>query len=140
MTSRTLPVGIAATFAAVPLNRWLGYRLVEHGPTGARVAMAPRPECLQETGVVQGGILTAVADTAAVYALWPELPAGTRMTSIELKLNFLRPALPDAGDLEAVATVVQRGRKVGVCDVAVEQGGRRVAVGLFTYLFWREGE
>jgi uncharacterized protein (TIGR00369 family) len=131
---------VMAAFRSVPVNRWLGFRLLEHGPESARAAMPPRPEHLQETGVIQGGILTALADTTAVYALWPQLPPGTRMTSIELKLNFLRPALAGRGELTAGARVVQRGRKVGVCEVQVEQEGRPVALGLFTYLFWRDDE
>ena len=73
--------------------------------------------------------------TAAVYALRPGLPSGHIMTSIEFKLNFLSPARADKGTLVARARVVRQGRRVGVCDVDVEQAGVVVAKGLFTYLF-----
>jgi uncharacterized protein (TIGR00369 family) len=56
------------------------------------------------------------------------------MTSIEFKLNFLRPAVAGAGDLHARARIVKQGRQVILCDIEVAQGGELVAKGLFTYL------
>jgi uncharacterized protein (TIGR00369 family) len=131
------PTGeIAAFFGAIPVNRFLGFTLVACGEGGAEVALPVRAEYLQEGGVVHGGILSALADTAAVYALVPGLSAGRAMTSIEFKMNFLRPALPGRGDLAARSRVVQQGRTVGVCQVEVVQAGRPVALGTFTYLFF----
>jgi uncharacterized protein (TIGR00369 family) len=69
-----------------------------------------------------------------VYALIPGLDTDQTMTSIELKLNFLRPVLAERGVVTARATKVQLGRTVGVSDVEVSQSGKPVARGLFTYL------
>jgi uncharacterized protein (TIGR00369 family) len=100
------------------------------------IEIDPRPELLQEEGIIHGAILSALADTAAVYTFHPDLPSELRMTSIEFKLNFLSPALGDGGTLTARSQVVRKGKKVGVCDVEVTQGERLVAKGLFTYLFY----
>jgi len=63
------------------------------------------------------------------------------MTSIEFKVNFLRPGLPSEGPLVAKARPVRRGRTIGICDVEVAQGERLLLKGLFTYLFYpRENE
>src|SRR5687768_5739038 len=97
-----------AGFDDVPHNRWLSLRLMRCSGTGAEVALSARPDFIQEEGVVHGGILASLADTAAVYAFWPFLADGTRMTSIEFKVNFLRPALGDRGDITATSRVVQR--------------------------------
>lgn len=121
-------------FEQVPVNRHLGFKLVSQGEGTAEVSMEVREDVIQETGVVHGGILTTLADTACVYALIPGLDSGRTMTSIELKLNFLRPVLTERGTVTARATRVQLGRTVGVSDVEVSQAGKPVARGLFTYL------
>ena len=91
---------------------------------------------LQEGGVVHGGVISSLADTAAVYTLYPYLTENQSMTSIEFKMNFLSPALFENGDLLAKANLVKRGRKVALCDVEVYQKEKLVAKGLFSYLLF----
>jgi uncharacterized protein (TIGR00369 family) len=135
--------------ARVPSNRLLGLVVREQWDGGATVTMAPRPELAQEYGVVHGGFLAALADTAAVYALLPKVATGERMTSIEFKVNFLAPADPAGGELVAKATIVKAGKTVRVATVDVHQqppaagasssagaaksAARHVLTGLFTY-------
>jgi len=129
-------MGAGSEFARTPVYRLLGFELIERSAQGAEVRAAVRTDLLQEEGVVHGGILSTLADAAAVYAFYPDLAPLQSMTSIEFKLNFLRPATTDGGDLVARSRVVQRGRRVGVCDVEVAQGEKAVARGLFTYMFF----
>jgi uncharacterized protein (TIGR00369 family) len=131
---------IQRNFAQVPANRYLGFRLISHSAQEAVVEMEVSPDQVQETGVVHGGLLGGLADTAAVYVLYPHLAADQSMASIEFKLNFLRPATVDRGSLTAHATLLRRGRKVGVCDVELTQADVVVAKGLFTYLFMDKTE
>lgn len=128
-----------AELARMPVAHHLGYRVLERSADEAVLAQPARPEYAQVEGVVHGGLLGTLADTAAVYVLYPELPEGTGLTSIEFKLNFLRPALLGRGELRARARLVQRGRTVSLCDVEVEQGDRLVAKGLFTYATVQRG-
>lgn len=123
-------------FDQTPVNRSLGLKLVATGADGgeAEVEMTDCAPYTQEGGVVHGGVVTAVADTAAVYALMPSLPEGRYMTSIEFKMNFLRPARAADGPLVARARAVKSGRTVQVCSSDVYQGERHVAHGTFTYL------
>jgi acyl-CoA thioesterase len=120
--------------AQAPFTRFLGHRLVSAGDGAAALALAPRAEFVQEAGRLHGGVLTALGDTAAVYALLSTGRWAPRFTSVELKLNFLRPAALDGPELEARGRVVTQGRRVAVCDVEIEQAGRLLAKGLFTYL------
>jgi uncharacterized protein (TIGR00369 family) len=126
--------GTAAPFESVPINRMLGLELRSSTPDGATVALAPRAEFSQEYGVIHGGVLSTLADTAAVYALHPFLEPGERMTSIEFKVNFLAPASAAGGEVLAVSRVAKRGRTVAVVHVDVRQGGTLVVTGLFTYI------
>lgn len=121
-------------FSRTMVNRFLGSRLLLHTPERVEVRMAARPEMAQEYGIVQGGFISALADTAAVYLLLPgAMDAGT-VHGIEFKMNFLRPARADGTDLTAVAAPVKIGRRVAVCSVDVTQEDRLVARGTFTYL------
>jgi len=91
----------------------------------------------KEGGVVHGGTVSTLADTAAVYTLHPYLTENQSMTSIEFKMNFLSPVLIENGDLLAQANLVKRGRKVALCDVEIYQKEKLVAKGLFTYLIFK---
>lgn len=137
----------APDFAQVPANRLLGFVLKGRDETGATVAMPARRELAQEYGVVHGGLLAALADTAAVYALLPRLAEGEAMTSVELKVNFLASADPTGGEIEARATIVKAGRTIRVAQVDVRQtpagkgpdaAPRHVLTGLFTYIVLRK--
>lgn len=121
-----------------PVRELLDLQIVALGPEGAEVRLPVRASYLQERGLVQGGLIAAVADASAVYPLLRELPAGKTVTSIEFKLNFLRPALVGAGELVARSQVAQRGRRLAVSEVVVTQAELEVARGLFTYLFYDE--
>ena len=125
---------ILARFDAVPVNRHFGFALRAHDAAGAEVAFVPRPEHGQEFGVVHGAVLSALADTAAVYAVLPGLSTNERMTSIEFKVNFLAAARPDGGEIVGRSTMVRRGRTVAVVRSDVLQGDAHVVTGLFTYV------
>jgi len=118
----------------MPLARWFGLRF--GAPTGerARVSLPLFPELLQSEGIVHGGVLSTLADTAAVHVLQPVLAPGERMTSIEFKLNFLAPATLDGEVLVAEARALRRGRTILLAEVDVHQGATLVARGTFTYL------
>lgn len=124
----------SADFARTPCNQWLGFRLVQRSAERVEIAQSVRREMLQETGVVQGGLLTALADAAAVYLLWPDLADQRTMTGTTVSMQFLAAALPDLGELYAVAVPLRIGSTVAVCESSVTQAGRLVAKGTFTFL------
>jgi len=121
-------------FGDTPCNRWLGFRLLHRSAERVEIEQPVRPEMLQETGVVQGGLLTALADTAAVYLLWPDLSATQTMTGTTVSMNFLAGAVLSEAPLRATAVPVRIGRTLAVCDSYIHQGERMVAKGTFTFL------
>ncbi len=129
-----MPRDLAAIFAATPANRLLGARLVARSPQRVELELPVRAGLLQEEGVVHGGFLAALADTAAVYLVWPDLPPDRTMTSIDFAMTFLAPGLPDRGPLQAVAVPLRLGRSVAVCESTVSQGGALLCKGTFHYL------
>jgi len=127
-------VNPTARFGDSPFHRMLGIEPGEHGARRAEIRMQPRPEFLQEAGVVQGGLLAALADAACVYLLLGERTPAERLTSIEFKVNFLRPGRLDAGPLLAWAEPVRIGGTIAVARAEVLQAGEALLSGLFTYL------
>lgn len=124
-------------FAATPCNRLFGFRLLARSADRVEIELPVRPEFLQEEGVVQGGILTALADTAAVYLLWPDLPADRTMTGTDCSMRFLGAATATDGPLRAIAVPLRVGRTIGVCETTVHQHDRLVAKGTFSFLLRR---
>jgi len=69
-------------FESVPINAALQFSLVRTAG-GAEIRMPLQSWFGQEGGVVHGGIITAIADTAAVYSILPDLDGSSRsMTSL----------------------------------------------------------
>jgi uncharacterized protein (TIGR00369 family) len=121
-------------FVSTPCNRWLGLQLVACSAERVDLLLPVRAEFLQEEGVVQGGILTSLADTAAVYLLWPFLPPDRTMTGTGCTMNFLAAAVPGGQPLRAVAVPVRIGGTLAVCESTISQGERLLAKGTFTFL------
>ena len=99
---------IFTAFSHVTVNRHFGFELVSRTREDATVSMTGLQNFVQEYGVIHGGVVSTLADTAAVYTFHPDLGADRGMTSIEYKMNFLRPVLPDRGKVTAHARVVRR--------------------------------
>lgn len=119
----------------MPAAGFFGFRFAERDGREAAVALPLRREFLQGEERVHGGVLAALADTAAVYLILGGVVASQTFTSIEFKLNFVRAVVLERGELVARARFVKRGRTIALVDVEVFQGDAIVAKGLFTYLF-----
>ncbi len=120
--------------AAMPAAAFFGFEFRSRDPQQARIALPLRPELFQGQQRVHGGVIASLADTCAVWLLLPGLLPERTITSIEFKLNFVRAAVAERGELLALARPVRVGRTVALADVDVLQGDELVAKGLFTYL------
>src|SRR5437667_12255154 len=96
-----------ALLAAEPAG-WmetLGARIAEAEPGRVVLELIAGPQHRHGGGVVQGGVITQIADAAMGMSLATLQPDGMWNTTIELKINFLRPAIE--GRLRAVGRVVE---------------------------------
>src|SRR5260370_2122907 len=69
-----------------------GFELVEAKPGKVVLRMNVNEHHLQVHGVVHGGVLAALADTAGGLASYMACPPGTRVATIDLKINYLEAA------------------------------------------------
>ncbi|HEX8180837.1 MAG TPA: PaaI family thioesterase [Pyrinomonadaceae bacterium] len=105
-----------------PIARLLGFRLTAIEAGAAVVELAATEAHANPMGTLHGGVLCDIADAAMGLAYAATLNEDESFTTLELKINFLRPVWQ--AQLRAAARVVQRGRTVGLveCDVTDEQG------------------
>jgi uncharacterized protein (TIGR00369 family) len=107
----------------------LGVRFVDAAEGNATVAMPASTWFCTGFGVFYGGVLAAFADASINAAVTTTLPPGTSFGTLDLKLQFLRPVIPDGRELTARATVEQRGRTIAVSTARVDDAdGKRVAM------------
>src|SRR5260370_14508868 len=70
-----------------------------------------------------------LADAALSCAVMTTSPAGSSFAPLDLKVNYLRPVLPDGSLMSARATVVHRGRSMAVATAEITNGeGKRIAL------------
>lgn len=112
--------------APVPYDAHMGFRLVSWSPDGAVVECDVDGRFANPTGVLHGGVLMGLADSAMGLTVTGLLGAGEAGTNTDLQMRFLRPT--KAGRLVATARMVRRGRRTIVleCDV-VDAAGKLVA-------------
>lgn len=89
------------------------------------------PQHLNPYGVVHGGVIYSLADTAMGAVIAPELAENERTATIEIKINYLA-AVRD-GIIRAETTLVNRGRRVAVLESDVFNGDRLVAKALGSF-------
>jgi len=100
----------------------LGARITESEPGRVVVEIEAGPQHRHGGGVVQGGVIAQIADAAMGMSLATLQGEGVWNTTIELKINYLRPAV--SGRLRAVGRVVEIKQTLmfGEADVVDEQG------------------
>jgi uncharacterized protein (TIGR00369 family) len=104
-------------FASVPYAKLLGLELGEIRRGQATIQLTVRDDLKQYQGVVHGGAVASLIDTAAAFAVVTELAAGERVTTTDLTVHYLRPA--SSGRLSATARIVRGGRRLFVLSVEV---------------------
>ena len=105
-----------------PAADLVGFRMLSHGAGEARFEMEAGRRHHNPMGTVHGGILCTLADSAMGMAFATTLDEGETFTTLEVKINYLRPVFEEK--LYAEAKVVHRGRNIGLvdCNVATEDG------------------
>ena len=97
--------------------RLLGARISRLEKGLVEISATNRPELSQQDGFVHAGALASLADSAGGYATLSLLPAGSRVLSVEFKLNFMKPAIGNA--IRARGKVRKIGRTISVCELEV---------------------
>jgi uncharacterized protein (TIGR00369 family) len=122
--------------APPPANELIGFRATSIEPGKSIFELEAGPQHANPMGTLHGGILCDVADAAMGVAYASTLGEGETFTTLELKINFLRPFR--TGKLVATGRVVKTGKTIGLteCDVN-DVEGRLIARAMSTCMTLR---
>ena len=107
----------------IPFNRVLGLR-VRHVSLGVAALEIPfRPELIgdRERPALHGGVVSALADTCGGAAVWTRVGPQDRVSTIDLRVDYLRPGRAET--LVATGRVLRVGNRVGVVNIVVTHDG-----------------
>ena len=101
----------------IPFNQYLGMRCLEIQDGVVRVELPFRPELVgnPEIPALHGGAISATLDTTGGLAVWSRLRPRDRVSTIDLRVDYLRPGRGEP--MIAVAKVVRLGNRVGVAEL-----------------------
>jgi uncharacterized protein (TIGR00369 family) len=124
---------ILKKYASNHFPRLLGIEIDLVEPGHARLSVEVREELLQLQGVMHGGAIASLIDTAVAFAIVGASEPDDRFTTVEMKVNYLS-AIRE-GRVVADARLIRDGRRIIVADCDVfDARGRLSAKGLLTYI------
>jgi acyl-CoA thioesterase len=98
----------------------------------ARFRMPFRKELTQAYGVVHGGAIATLADTAVAFAVMTLIQPGEKVTTAEFKINFFSAVT--SGEMFGEGRAVYTGKRLVVADMEVKnENGKLLAKGIATY-------
>lgn len=116
-----------------PFHQWAGVELVSVGEGRAELAMELRAHHFNPQGIVHGGIITALADTAIGLALRSLLRPGLTHRTAQLNVHFL--AKGEGNRLVGRGRSIHLGRRMGYGESEVlDAGGRLLARASGTFI------
>ncbi len=101
---------LRSLLAATPLYAEAGIWLVRAEPGLVGLSFTPGPGHRNAQDLVHGGLLALLADTAMGLAVRSQLPAGRPHVTVQLGIQYLRPATPEAGSIIATGRTLKVGR------------------------------
>jgi uncharacterized protein (TIGR00369 family) len=108
----------------VPVARLIGFEAKDIRDGRATVTLSAGPQHANPMGTLHGGILCDIADAAMGMAFASTLAPEESFTTVELKINYLRPVWQ--ARLKAEGIVVQRGRTMGYLECSITDDENRV--------------
>jgi uncharacterized protein (TIGR00369 family) len=118
---------------SVPFLKLLGIE-VEAAAAGTATLVLPlREELMRNDGIVHGGALASLIDSAFAFAIIPILDEGERTVTVDMTIHYLRPV--SRGKAKAVARLVRAGRRVITVSAELfDENEKLAATALSTYL------
>ncbi len=107
---------IARELPAPPIGESFDFLLTEIELGRAVFEGKPHAKFYNPLGTIHGGFITTLLDSAMACAIHSTLDAGKGSTSVEIKVNFVRPIFEKTGSLKAVGEVVNVGRQIASAE------------------------
>ena len=111
---------------STPMLATLAYKFVAVDDGYVEFECNPGEFMYNPLGVVHGGVAATLLDSAASCAVNTTLPPGTSYTTLDLSVHFLRPIAGDLGQIRAIGTVLNRGRRTALGQAELRDSSNRL--------------
>ena len=124
-----------------PISKLFGFKLKQVDTGLAVFELEPAEYHYNPIGMVHGGVAATVLDSAMGCAIHSTLPLGKGYTTVELKVNFVRPMSTKTGRVLCEAKVIHTGARIATAEARlVDDKGTLYAHGTTTCMIFRPSE
>jgi len=99
-----------------PFSATMNMEITELSPGAVTFKATPDLKFYNAIGCIHGGYISTLLDSAMACAIQTKLPSSTAYTTLELKVNFIRPVLLQTGDIYAKGKLIHCGRTVATAE------------------------
>lgn len=116
----------------------IGFKLVEVREGYAVLTVEPGERHYNGIGIAHGGLAATLLDSATGCAINTMMPAGRIFTTLEMKVNYVRPIRGEAGEMRCEARVIHAGSRIATAEGrVVGPDGKLYAHGTATCMLFR---
>jgi uncharacterized protein (TIGR00369 family) len=116
----------SGTLPPPPIAQLLGYTLSEIEVGRAVFELDPAEYHYNPIGMVHGGVSSTLLDSAMACSIHTTLPIGKVYTTLEFKVNFVRPITDKTGRVRCVAEIIHVGQRVGTAQAKILDSQNRL--------------
>jgi uncharacterized protein (TIGR00369 family) len=129
---------VAGELPPPPIGSLMNFAIAEFSEGSAVFVVEPAEYHYNPIGVVHGGVAATLLDSAMGCAVHSTLPAGAGYTTLEIKVNYLRPMTAKTGSVRCEAKVIHVGQRTALAEGRiVDHHGKVYAHGTTTCMVFR---
>ncbi len=129
---------LAGEVPAPPIAALMNFGMAEVSDGRIVFTMTPAEYHFNPIGTVHGGVAATILDSAMACAVHTKLPAGGSYTTLEIKINYIRPITVDVGPLNCIGEVIHMGRRMATAEgKLVDANGKLHAHGTTTCMVFQ---
>jgi uncharacterized protein (TIGR00369 family) len=129
---------LAGELPPPPMGVLMNFKITEINVGRAVFEVEPAEFHYNPIGMIHGGLAATLLDSVMGCAVQTMLPAGTGYTTLEIKVNYLRPMTTETGLVRGEATIVHSGGRTAVAEGrVVDQNGKIYARATTTCLIFQ---
>jgi len=129
---------VAGELPRPPISALMNFGLAELEEGRAVFTVEPAEYHYNPIGVVHGGLAATLLDSAMGCAVHSTLPAGAGYTTLEIKVNYVRPLTAETGEVRAEARVIHVGGRTATAEGrVVDRAGKLYAHATTTCIVFR---
>ncbi len=111
-----LRASLAGEIPPPPITSALGFRFASVEEGNVTFTFTPAEYHYNPIGSVHGGVAATLLDSAMGCSVHTLLPAGVGYTTLEIKVNYIRPLTAESGEVRAVGHVLHLGTKTAIAE------------------------